>query len=90
MKSIPFYLFLEVAVHYPTYFGGLYYVNGDASAEPNGRRTLMLGDTRGVNGGHYAVGRTQNGQSVLYGPVLEDLVEQVTDVVYLYVKKNHC
>ena len=85
-----FPILLEVAVHYPTYFGGLYYVNGDGSAQPNGGRTLMLGDTRGVDGGHYAVGRTQNGQSVLHGPVLDDLVGRFTEVVRLLVKKTFC
>ena len=81
-------LISEISLRFPTFFGGLYYVNGDATTDPVGGRTFMLGDTRGVNGGQYALGRTQIQNGLLPGPVHTDLKEYSDIIVYLYVKKD--
>ena len=81
-------IFSEISVKYDTHFGGLYYVNGNATATPTGGRTLMLGDTRGVAGGQYALGRTEIANYKIPGPVSLEEGELTTTVAWLFVKKD--
>ena len=82
------YSILEISVRYPNFFGGLYYVNGNSTALPSGGRTLMLGDTRGVSSGFFAVGSTVASSAYMPGPVGADGTGHYSSVIRLYVKKD--
>ena len=63
-------------------------MNGAPNATDLGGRVLMLGDTRGVSGGQYAVGRTKVENGQIPGPVGSNQEEHNVEQVYLYVKKD--
>ena len=78
---------LEVSVKYSTFFGGLYYENGNATTLSLGGRTLMLVDTRGVSSGFFAVGSTVTINTPMPGLVGIDETDYYTSIFWLYVKK---